>query len=66
MALTMPQIILLGHAAQVNKKRMDASTSPGSTPLAPASQQGDPIIYRGKRWSEMNSYEQAAYAKGGS
>lgn len=63
MSLTMPQIILLNHAAWVNsehmKQRMDTKTE------ARQDDPDNPVVYQGKRLGELNSDELARYYQQG-
>lgn len=61
MRMTMPQILMLTHASFLNGKRMESRTKqdagddmgPGSDP--------DPVVFKGKRLSELNSDELMDY-----
>ena len=57
--MTVPQIILLNHAASVNSARMRNKMDAASR-KAPA-QSNDPVVHKGKRLSELNSDEFAEY-----
>lgn len=60
---TMPQILMLNHAASVNKARMDARIKRGRTEgyesLDDAA--ADAPVYNGKRLSELTTEEYQAY-----
>lgn len=56
MRLTMPQIIMLNHAAWVNSERMKSRIHSKKN-----EDDDDQIVYKGKRLSELNSEEMAAY-----
>jgi hypothetical protein len=55
----MPQIIMLNHAASVNSNRMDARVKANKT--KDDVEDTDPVVWNGKRLSEMNSDETSAY-----
>lgn len=57
MRRTLPQIVLLNHAATVNSKRMDARIKAKDAPK----DEGDEPVWHGKKLSEMNSDEMTAY-----
>jgi len=63
MRMTLPQIIMLNHAASVNsarmRNRMDAKTATKATQKV--EDEKDPVVYNGKRLSELSSEEFATY-----
>jgi len=67
MSLTVPQIIMLNHAAWVNQERVKKRVANEPTAADMRKQQedelmnGDPIVWNGKRLSELNSDEMAIY-----
>ena len=67
MSRTLPQIILLNHAAWVNSKRTDERLKRKREEEERKAEEQrklddeDPIVWRGKRLSEMNSDEMMAY-----
>lgn len=62
MKRTLPQIIMLNHAASVVGERMSRKykSASGSTPT----EDPDPPVWRGKRLSELNTAETAQYMDG--
>jgi hypothetical protein len=67
MSMTVPQIIILNHAAWVNSQRSDErakrkrDTEDKATEEQRQLDEDDPIVYRGKRLSQLNSNEMMAY-----
>ena len=58
----MPQIIMLNHASWVNGERMKKSSDKKSAQSADDGE--DPVVWNGKRLSEMNSDEWMLYYGG--
>jgi hypothetical protein len=56
MSVTLPQMILLGHASHINYERMTANSEKKDKHKA-----SDAVIINGKKLSEMNSDELANY-----
>lgn len=56
----MPQIIMMNHAANVNYKRMKIR-SEGTTQAEKEQDESDPVVWKGKRFSKLNSKEQNDY-----
>ena len=54
--MTMPQIIMLNHAAWINGKRSDSRTK-----TEEVEDKDDPVVFKGKRLSQLTSAEQAQY-----
>lgn len=59
MSLTMPQIIMLNHAASVNSKRMEQRMKRKHTTTD--NQEGYEPVYNGKTLDEMTSDEMVQY-----
>jgi len=60
MSRTLPQIILLNHAASVNCER-SKRRSERAGKKKQEQKQTDPVVFNGKRLSELTSDEMAAY-----
>ena len=63
-------MLMLNHAAHVNKKRVDLAVEEGRkdgsfTDEMSGAVKGDPVVWNGKRFSEMNSDEMAMYLRSG-
>jgi hypothetical protein len=56
--MTMPQVIMLNHGSWVNSKRMD-SKSGSETPAATGP--GDPVVWHGKKLSQLTTDEMQQY-----
>lgn len=67
MRLTLPQILMLNHAAHVNRQRldkqMDAKKDGNALERIEASFHEEQPIWRGKKWSEMTSEDMATYVQ---
>ena len=63
MRLTIPQMIMLGHAAAVNSlrtdKRMEAKSK--ADEIKRKKDETDPIVMNGKRLSQLTPEEEVAY-----
>ena len=59
MRLTMPQSIMLNHAAWVNYERMDKRVKAKGDATRHANE--DPIVMNGKRLAELSSDEMQTY-----
>jgi hypothetical protein len=64
MRMTMPQILMLNHAAWVNSERCKKRVDHMSKKQKKQDDE-DPTVWRGKRLSEMNSDELGKYYTGG-
>jgi hypothetical protein len=67
MKLTLPQILLFNHAASVNGRRMDnkQEARKKQDETSKSRNEKDPIVYNGKRLSQLTDDEQEAYYGGG-
>jgi hypothetical protein len=61
--LTMPQIILLNHGSQVNKKRMDNRIEADRKNKDKADRKAarNPAVYKGKTLDQLTTQEQSEY-----
>lgn len=61
--MTMPQIVMLNHAAWVSSKRMDQRMEKKKTQgdAQKAADAKNPVVHKGKRLSELNSAELQSY-----
>lgn len=66
MKMTMPQLIMLNHAAWVNYKRMESRSEAKTTENKRQAERDekDPIVFKGKRMSEMDSLDMQQYYGG--
>jgi hypothetical protein len=67
MSMTVPQIIILNHAAYVNSQRSDERAKRKRDKEDKAAEEqrqldeDDPVVYMGKRLSQLNSDEMMRY-----
>lgn len=57
----MPQIIMLNHASWYNAKRLESKTKRESSSSSKKAEEDEPVVWNGKRLSEMNSDELSQY-----
>lgn len=57
--MTLPQIVILNHAAAINGKRMEARVKGKSD--AEQEDSKDPVVWHDKKLSQLNSEEYQAY-----
>lgn len=55
--MTMPQILMLTHASWVNGKRMGVKAEPEDLSEVDPAKVGDPVVFKGKRLSELTTDE---------
>jgi len=65
MCLTLPQIIMLNHASWVNQARSEERFKKKQEAEKHQTLPNDPVVFRGKRVSELDSDEFMAYWSGG-
>lgn len=56
MRMTLPQIVMLNHAATVNAKRVEIRVKAKSN-----KDKQDPVVHNNKRLSELDSNDMASY-----
>lgn len=57
--LTIPQIIMMNHAAHINNLRSDERVA--AKEVSKGDDENDPIVWQGKRASELTPEEQMIY-----
>lgn len=62
--MTLPQILLLNHASSCNHKKMEARVA-GKESADKVKEDTDPVVWRGKRLSQMTSDETMLYMNEG-